>query len=62
MRVVGEHRPERMPAHLGARREMALEMVGVQLDKTGQEGVAVEFRARRFMELLPSPPLPIRVG
>jgi hypothetical protein len=35
--VVGEHGAERVPAHLGAGRVVALEVVGVQLDEARDE-------------------------
>ncbi len=48
-RVIGGHRREGVPHHPRARIEMALDMVGMQLDEAGQQVVAahVQRRARR---------------
>ncbi len=45
--VVGEHRGLGRPAHLRARLELALQVVGVQLDQPRQQIVAIEIDALR---------------
>ena len=45
--VMGVGGRGRVPAHLRARRVVALEMVGVKLDQAGQQPVALEIDARR---------------
>ena len=55
LRVIGHHRAERVPADMRPRREMAFEMIGMQLDHAGDHGipghVVAVLRRRAFAEI-----------
>ena len=44
LRVVGDHSAERVPADLWPRGEVALEMIGMELDQAGDDGVASQIK------------------
>ena len=47
--VVGEHRTHHVPAHMGAREDVLLQMIGMDVDQPGQQQVALKIDGAGYL-------------